>query len=248
MYALVDPATRRNLDAAVVRADTADIGNAENDVYQQLIGMLNVELGSEKQLKTDSSTAPSKAYQYYVRGRGYLWDYQDPQNLNHAIALFQSAIDADPKFASAYAALGEAFWRRYEETKDPQWATEAITACDRAKELNPELSSVHTTLGLIYHGTGKDSEAVKSFEEALRLEATNDTASRGLGATYQSLGKFKQAEETYRHAIEIRPDYWGGYLDLGIFFYKRGQLDQAAEQFRKVIQLVPDNVRAYDDL
>ena len=244
MYALVDADNHRNLDAAVVRADSDDVYSAENTVLQQLLGMLDVEFGQTPSVEP----AQPQAYQAYVRGRGYLWDYQKPDSLDRAIALFQSATDLDPKFAQAYASLGEAYWRKYEDTKDPNYVDEATDACNRASSLNGNISEVQSTLGLIHRGTGKQAEAVKNFQEALRLDPNNDTASRGLAATYEALGDFPRAEAAYRQAIAARPDYWGGYHDLGVFFYRRGQLDAAAKEFQHEIQLSPDNVRAYTDL
>jgi len=246
MYALVDTERHRNVNAAVVKADVGNMYSAENDVLQQLLRMFDVEMGGRPQ--AEPQPAKPDAYQYYVRGRGYLWDYQNPQSLDRAIALFKVATDSDPNFALAYAGLGEAYWRRYEDSKDPQWVQMAMDSCERAEKLNRDLSPLRSTLGLIYHGTGKQEEAVSNFEAALRLDPTNDTASRGLAASYEALGQFDKAEAAYRKAIALRPDYWGGYHDLGVYFYKRGQLEQAAAQFKKEIELVPENSRGYSDL
>jgi serine/threonine protein kinase/tetratricopeptide (TPR) repeat protein len=243
MYALVDADNHRNLNAAVVRADIGDVYSAENTVLQQLLGMLDVEFGP-----TTPEPAQPEAYQYYVRGRGYLWDYENLQSVENAMSLFQSAINTDPKFAQAYASLGEAYWRKYEETKDPQWVPQAIDACDKALALDDRLSLVHSTLGLIYHGTGKDTQAVAEFQRALNLDRTNDTASRGLAAAYESLKDYDNAEQAYRQAIAIRPDYWSGYHDLGVYYYRRGSLSAAAHEFEREIQFAPDNARAYADL
>ncbi len=244
MYSLVDAQKRRNVNAAVVRADTSDVYSAENNVLQQLLGMLDVEFGQT----TTTQPAQPEAYQSYVRGRGYLWDYQNSESLDRAIAMFQAAVDADPKFAQAYASLGEAYWRKYEDNKDSKFIEQATSACNRAGALNRNISELHSTLGLINQGTGKLPEAVTNFEEALRLDPSNDTASRGLATTYEKLGDYAKAESAFRQAIAARPDYWGGYHDLGLFFFRRGQLDAAANEFQREISLAPDNIRAYTDL
>jgi serine/threonine-protein kinase len=244
MYALVDAENRRNLNAAVVRADAGDVYSAENLVLQQLLGMLDVELGQ----RLAEEPARPNAYQSYVRGRGYLWDYQNSDSLDQATKLFQAAIDADPKFAEAHASLGEAYWRRYEETKDPQWADRAIQTCNDAVKLDDRLSRVHSTLGLIYGGTGHDAEAVREFMRAIELDATNDTAARGLASSFEALQEPSKAEAAYKQAIAVRPDYWGGYHELALFYYRRGDLDAAAREFSREIQLAPDNARAYTDL
>jgi tetratricopeptide (TPR) repeat protein len=245
MYALVDAEKSRNLNAAVVRADLGDVYSAENSVLQQLLGMLDVELG---QSASSPEPAQPNAYQSFVRGRGYLWDYQNPDSLDHAIDLFKTAIEGDPKFAEAYASLGEAYWRKYENTKDVTFVELATHACNRAETLNRNISEVHSTLGLIYRGTGRYADAVRSFQEALKLDRNNDTAYRGLAASYEAKGEYDKAESTYRQAIAARPDYWGGYHDLGVYYFRRGNFENAANEFQREMDLAPDNVRAYTDL
>jgi serine/threonine-protein kinase len=249
MYSLVDTRSRRNLNAAVVHADLHNLRGTERDVMEQLLGMLEVELSPEEQHEASAGTLfHPDAYQYYVRGRGYLLDYTNPENLRAAIALFSTAIEKDPQFALAYAALGEAYWRQFQENKDATAISKAMQACATAAKLNDQLAPVHVTFGLIYQGTGRYENAVKEFGRALDLDATSDAAYRGLASSYASLGKMKEAEDAYRRAIEIRRDYWGGYSWLGTFYFNAQRYDEAATQFRRAIELAPENVRGYTNL
>jgi serine/threonine-protein kinase len=249
MYSLVDARSRRNLNAAVVHADLRNLQGTERDVVEQLLGMMEVELIPEdrRQASVGASSRPD-AYQYYVRGRGYLLDYANPDNLHSAITLFKTAIDKDPQFALAYAALGEAYWRQFQQNKDAGSIPQAMRACNQAAQLDDRLAPVHVTFGLIYQGTGRYEDAVKQFERALDLDVTSDAAYRGLASSYASLGKMKEAEDAYRRAIEIRKDYWGGYSALGAFYSQAGRYDDAAAQFRHAIELAPENVRGYTNL
>jgi serine/threonine-protein kinase len=168
--------------------------------------------------------------------------------LNSAIALFHSALEHDPSFAAALAGTGEAYWHLFQETKDESFIPKAVEACHRAAQLNNDLASVHTTLGLIAQGQSKDDQAVKDFQRAIGLDDTSDAAYRGLAISYEALGKTADAESTYRRAIEMRKDYWGGYSALGAFYYKNGRYADAAVQFHRVIELAPENVRGYSNL
>ncbi len=244
-YSLVDVQTRRNLNAAVVDTDLRNLAVAEREVVDKLLAMLNVEARPEE--AAGAASRPD-AYEYYVRGRGYLLDYANPDNLKSAIALFNTAIEKDHEFALAYAALGEAYWRQFQENKDAAAIPRAMQACRDASRLNDQLAPVHVTFGLIYQGTGRYEDAVKEFGRALDLDPTSDGAYRGLASSYASLGKMKEAEDAYRRAIDIHKDYWGGYSALGAFYYQNARYDEAAAQFRRALELAPENVRGYTNL
>jgi tetratricopeptide (TPR) repeat protein/tRNA A-37 threonylcarbamoyl transferase component Bud32 len=248
-YSLVNARNRRTINAAVINADLKDLLGVERDVVDRLLAMLDVELQPQDRAQTASDRlARPDVYQYYVRGRGYLLDYTNAENLRSAIALFKMALDVDPSFAQAYAALGEAYWRQFQENKDQAAIVKAKDACLRAAALNDELAPVHVTFGLILQSTGKYEDAVKEFSRALELDSTNDAAYRGLATSYMSLGKMKEAEDAYRRAIDMRKDYWGGYSALGAFYNNAARYDEAAAQFRRVIELAPENVRGYTNL
>ena len=249
MYSLVDARSRRNVSAEFVKANISDLLSVEHKVADNLLNMVAGELRpkDQKSKVTDSSSQPD-AYQYYVRGVGYLQEYQNIGSLKAAIALFHSALDRDPLFAPALAGTGEAYWRLFQETKDESLIAKALDACHRAAQLNANLASVHNTLGLIAQGQSKYDEAAKEFQRAIALDETSDAAYRGLATSYEALGKPADAESAYRRAIEMRKDYWGGYSALGAFYYKTARYADAAVQFHHVIELAPENVRGYSNL
>ncbi|SRR6266498_2524909 len=249
MYSLVDAQSRHSVSAEYIKADITHLFAVERQVTDSLLKMLAGELRPEdrKALASDSDSHPD-AYQYYVRGVGYLQEYQNTRSLDAAVTLFRSALDRDPRFAPAYAGTGEAYWRLFQETKDESWVPKALEACHRAGELNNELPAVHTTLGLIYQSQGKYDNSVKEFRRALDLDATSDAAYRGLANSYELMGKSAEAETAYHQAIEMRKDYWGGYSALGAFYSSSARYDDAAAQFRRAVELAPENVRGYTNL
>ena len=267
MYSLVNAQSRRNVSAEYVRADVGNVLAVESQVTESLLSMIagavrpegEVRAEDRKPLPTESSgnssdrssdhsSAHPDAYQYYVRGVGYLSEYQSADSLQAAVSLFRAALDRDPNFARAYAGAAEAYWRLFQESKDQAWIPKAIEAAHHAAQLDDNLAPVHTTLGLIYQGQGKYDDAVKEFQRALELDATSDAAYRGLASSYEAAGKNADAESAYRRAIDIRKDYWGGYSALGAFYVKTARYDDAATQFRRVIELAPENVRGYTNL
>lgn len=216
---------------------------------EDLEAMLGLELGEEPRLVlTAGGTPVPGAYDYYVQGLGYLQRYESVENLNHAIRLFERALEEDDRYALAHAGLGEAYWRRFEGTQDEQWVGPAEEHAQHALALNDQLLEAHVTLGLVYTGTGRASEAVGEFEKALTIDPRHAASFGGLAKAYEVLGDTEEAEATYRRAIALKPDYWGGYNALGGFYYNQGRLEEAAEQFQRVTELTPDNARGYSNL
>ena len=205
------------------------------------------QLFSWKHNTTEISASPL-AYESYLRGQEYLSRYDKPGNLDAAIKSFESTVKADPKFALAFAALGEAYWIKYTLDDDPQWVKMASAACKQAAELNDQLPAVYVTLGRVHSGTGLRDLAIQEFHRALELDQHNAAALLGLADTYSVLGRSHEAEELYKRASAMRPGDADGYLRIGAFYYDQHRFAEAADQFRHVIQLLPDHGPAHTSL
>jgi len=248
-YALVDTRSRRQLRADVITAAMADPFAVEDRVVASVVDKLEVELQpAERRALTDHGTREPAAYDLYLRGRGYLQEYHKPENIESAIEVFQRALAQDPRYALAYAGLGEAFWRRYEDSREAAWVGKARGACERAVALDDSMAGGHNCLGMVFNATGRHELAVAQFRRALQLEPTSDAAYRGLGLAYEQLGNLPQAEQTYRQAIAFRPEYWAGYNWLGNFYFHSGRNEDAIAMFQKVTLLAPENSRGFYNL
>jgi serine/threonine-protein kinase len=213
------------------------------------VGLLELELKpQERQALETHGTQVAGAYEFYLQGRGYLQNYDKPENVENAVNVFGRALSLDPNYALAHAGLGEAFWKKYEVRKESQWIDAARKACERARALNAKLATAHICLGTVEDGTGHSEKAVSEFQRALETEPTSDDAYRGLGAAFEHLGQLAQAERTYRQAIELRPHYWAGYNWLGAFYFNQARYTEAAEMFSQVVALAPDSFRGYSNL
>src|SRR5262249_31435667 len=135
-------------------------------------------------------TADPTAYDQFLRGRGYMLDYQKPENIDSAIASFNRALSLDPKYAQAYAALGEAYSHGYHEGQHGgEWMNKARSACEQAVSLGPKLADGYSCLGRVDAGTGEYGKAASDFAKATSLDPTSDNAYRGLAEAYQKLNK-----------------------------------------------------------
>ncbi len=248
-YILVDTRTLRQLRAASLTVSAKDPFGAQDAVVDGAIRMLGLKMqNSERAALENYGTHVAGAYDYYLQGRGYLQQYDRAENIDSAIREFERALALDSGYALAYAGLGDAYWKKYENSRSTAWIEKSREACQQANRLDSQLSSAHSCLGILSAGTGNYRAAAGEFEHAVRLEPTDDVAVRGLANAYEQLGKFQEAEKTYRRAIQLRPHYWASYNWLGVYFYRRVRFQEAAEMFTQVVSLAPDNFLGYSNL
>ena len=213
-----------------------------------IVCMLIVRRMDWQVIRRLSGSANPAAYETYLQGLEFLRSHDKPGNLDAAIRSFETTTKADPKFALAFAALGEAYWDKYRQDEDPQWVPLASASCQRAAELNDRLPAVFVTLGRIHDGTGQHNLALQEFERALELDHRDADALLGLGDAYSSTGRIQEAEDTFKRAAAMRPEYWEGYHRLGVFYYQQRRYADAASQFRRVVELLPDHASAHTSL
>lgn len=239
---LVDTKSLRQLISREINSEDNSMSVLQSRVFEELLDMLNIELQSDVTDVVIEGNYNSRSSQHYIQGQGYLLRYEKGDNLDKAISHFQQAVDDDSDHAPAYAALGEAFWRKYQETEDVVYVEQAKNALAKAMKINSDLVQVVSTLGLINRGTGDYDEAIENFKEVITREPNNAMAFRQLAGTYVEKGELDKAEANYKVAIKLKPDYWRGYSDLGNFYLQyRGDIDKADEQYQHVLALTPEN-------
>jgi tetratricopeptide (TPR) repeat protein len=248
-YYLADPATHRQVRAETITANMGDSFGIEDNVVEGAARMLGIAVQAPDQHKVkDHGTQVASAFTDYLKGRGYLQEYQKIENIDLAVGAFQAAVKLDSSFAPAYAGLGDAYWRKYEHTKDVSFTDRARQACQQAVKLNSNLSASHLCLGVLDNGRGQFAKAAVEFQEAIAADPNSEEAYRGLASAYRGLGKTGEAEQTFQRATLLRPNYWAPYNWLGDFYANTGEYAKAAAMFRRVTSLAPENHRGYANL
>ncbi len=190
--------------------------------------------------------APGAA-EFYAQGKGYLLRSGE-HDIDAAIDLLRRAVDAQPTFALAQAALARAYAKRYQRAHDADSADRAQQAAAEALRLDPSLSSAYAARGMVLRQAGRRDEAVQAFQVALQHDGQDVDVLNQLANTYDELGDALRAETTFQRAIRINPGYWVGYNNLGRFYLQHRQFEEAKQQFRWATELAPDNPRAQSNL
>jgi len=250
MARLTDAETGHVIWGSQYRGDASDLFSIHDTVCESVAQALKLSISTEvrDQIARRRATTNLDAFEFYSKGRAFLERYEVTVNVDFAIQMFDEALKLDQAFALAYAGLGEAYWRKYQDTRDNVWVNPAIAASDRALALDPYQAEVHISLGIIYHGTGKIDRAIEEFKLAVELRPASDDAFRWLGRCYTRKGDPERAIGCFEKAIEIRPGYWDNYNKLGECHYTFGRYREAAEQYRRIIEIQPDNFQGYSNL
>jgi len=229
---------------------SSDIITIEDDVYNKLLGALDLKLDTDEQARTSAhSTYNITAYESYLRGRNAMRGKIDEAAAQAAIGHFERALKQDPEFALAYAGLADASLRMYKQTQDSKWSDKAVFAGERALQLGPNFPEVHFVLSSVYSSTGKSNEAVAEINEALRLAPNSDEGYRRKGDALRGTDP-DQAIAAYQKAVEINPYYWYNYNALGTAYFRAGSKkdQQAIDTYKKEIEIAPSVPSGYSNL
>lgn len=81
---------------------------------------------------------------------------------------------------------------------------EAIDPLQRALEIDPSKAAVHYQLGDAYNQTDRLSDALESFETAVRLQPDHWRALKGIGVILDRMGRPAEANAAYQRAREAQ--------------------------------------------
>lgn len=226
-----------------------DLLDIQNDIARSvaaaIIPVLSPESEVQIALKPTESIA---AYDFYLQGRDYLRRPANDSTLASAAALFDRAIDLDPRFAEAYAARCETDLSSFEYTKDTTYFEKAEVACHRALTLSDRLWGVHLALGTLYRTNGQYEKSILELEAAIRQQPHAVTPYLELAAIFAEQDRLEEAEDTLKQAEEIDSGYWRVHNEMGHFYYDRGDYDEAIKRYKRVAELAPDTGIGQDNM
>jgi tetratricopeptide (TPR) repeat protein len=122
--------------------------------------------------------------------------YLRSARLDQAKDLFSELANSDPKDTRSLLLLGATL----DEMKDHQ---EAVATLKRAAEIDPKDAETYGYLGSAQLSAGQYDDAIRSFEEALRLSSDYKGAALGLAAAYRAKGMNAQAAAALERAASM---------------------------------------------
>jgi len=165
---LVDASDGSQLWGARYTRQRADLVNVPNEIAREIATRLHLNPASaDQQRLARAPTSNPIAYDLYLKGLHELRK-ENPADRPDAIAYFQQALEVDPRFARAYAALAETYLRSVNITEGALMKSKARDAVSRALAIDPELAEAHASLGFLHVFEWNFKSAELEFQRALR--------------------------------------------------------------------------------
>ena len=245
---LIDVLNDRQLWAETYKGKLEDVFDIQEQVSKQIVDAMVLRLTpTEKIVLTKRSTVNADAFDCYLRGRDFL--YRRTKNgVQFAIQLFQKAIELDPRYAAAYAGLGEAYATLHYDydTKDI-WIDKAIESCLKALMYDATLSEAYSALGLAYMSRKSLEEGIAAAQKAIDLDSKNFTSYWILGRIYHIADRDRDAARMYIKAIELNPNFHTAYGDLRVVYDRLGEKEKHDEILNRLIQIYPTYLAQHPD-
>ena len=228
--------------------DLRDVLTLQGEVAQAIASEIQIKVSPQEQARLATARPVNPvAYELYLQGQYHYYKWR-PSEFQKAIAYFQKAIEADPKWAPAYTGLADSYgWLWMEGTLPPQEVLPRFNAAlSTALEIDDTLPEVRYTLAVRAFFYRWDwGEAEREFQRALALNPNFVEARYEYGWYLTSMGRFAEGLREAKRAIERDPLSVTANLALGSMYSMARQYDQAIPQLRHTIELEPDDPRGY---
>jgi adenylate cyclase len=160
---LTEATTGRHVWSETYDAEVDDIFAVQDDIAKRVVGVAAVKLTRFEQERVLAKPTKSlAAYEYVLRGRDFL-SHATHEDNDQASELFQRAIDLDPNYAEAYAALGGSHF----EAVVSGWSQFREDELERAKALAQKALALDPTTTRAYRVLSNVNLFFKRYDLAL---------------------------------------------------------------------------------
>ena len=249
---LVETRTRHAVWAERYDRQMEDVFAIQDEIAQSIAAALKVMLTeSEKQAIAKAPTADVKAYDYYLRGRQFFYQFRR-RGYDFARQLFTRAIEIDPGYARACAGVADCYSYLYMYWEASEANLQAADDASRkALLLDPELAEAHVSRGLAISLSKRYDEAEIEFRTAIRLDPKQFEAHYFYARACVQQGKLEDASRLFEKAAEVKPDDYQAPQLLGMVYSGLGRKADAEATYRRAwqraekhLELHPDDARA----
>ena len=220
-----------------------DVFSVQDDIAGMITQTLIPRVARTARPFVTSTTSNNEAYSLFLEGR-YLWNKRPGDVVWQALERFERAVEIDPGFAPAYAALASVYGTlgAWESGLLPpaEALAKAKTAAARALELDPQLAAGHTAVGYTrLHFDWNADAACQEFTEAIALNPAWVDAHHWHSHALCAASRFADSLAACRRIVELDPLNPLMHAHVAWHYYMARDFGEALAQSERVVRMEP---------
>src|SRR3954451_23685130 len=233
-------------------AMASGIFRVQSEIAEQVASALNVALADpERRALAARPTSNPEADDYYLRGKQYFERGYGEAPLKQSESMYRKALDADPEFALAWAALSRTHdllnWFYYDRSEERR--AQQKEAAERSLSLDPNLPEGHVALGMYFYHVLLNYEAgLREFEVARQLRPNDSEVYSTMALVQRRQGKWQEAYENQKKGLVLDPRSFPTLFEIGSTAVQVKALDEAEHYFTQATIIAPDEPAGYTGL
>lgn len=189
-----------------------------------------------------STPVDLQAYELYLKGRG-LVARRRPDDLFQAIDTLKEALEVEPEYAPALAALGKAYailpWFT-DKIPAGEAREQARTWATKSLDIDAENVEALAVLAIVFNELDINPQgALGLLNKAIKLNPGSIIANNFLGDVYFRIGDLEMAEKYETRAVELDPLGPIHLTDLASIRLQEGDYDKAIILCERALELDP---------
>ena len=243
---LIDATSGGHVWADRYDGQLSDVFGLQDKVTRNIVTALSVQLtASDKERFARKQTDNAEAYDEFLKG----WNRyvrMTPDNIRETVSHFEKAIQLDPGYTRAYAALAATYWqiwRRswHRELGYQRWhdlRTKAEEFLEKA--LRDPTPLAHQVSAYMLLQDQRHEEAITEAERAVAQDPNDADSYIALAAILSLSGRPEEAITMVERAMRLNPRYPSVYLyELGLAHFGGDRFEEAALSLEKATALNP---------
>jgi DNA-binding winged helix-turn-helix (wHTH) protein/TolB-like protein/Tfp pilus assembly protein PilF len=219
-----------------------DLFSAQDSIAENVAHSLALTLSDvEDEALAKRYTSNPEALRAFLNAR-YYYGKRTRDSATRTVEYLEKAVELDPKYALAYAALSEAYASLsfLHVTTAKESMPKAKAAADRALELDPSLAQAHSAAGFIkltyeWDWDGADRE----FKKALELNPNESVVHDDYATLLEALGRTDEAIAEDDKARELDPLSLLVSRNDGRAYYYARRYDRAIQIWQETAEMDP---------
>ena len=245
---LIDAITGGHVWAERYDEQMKNIFSIQDKITQKIVETLAVKLTIEEmQVIPKKETENLEAYLTFLKG----WQQYrlfNPDAFSEAISFFEKAIDLDPNYWHAYAALAKVYLEAYQRA---EWrkhlGLSRFDANDRAqlnlkKAMNGPTALAHTVAAELYFGGTHFQESIDEAAKAVSLDSNDPDSHFTMGLALIFYGRHKESVGSFKRAMRLDPFFQDTFgYGLGMAYFFMTEFEKSVNLCKRSNKSTPEN-------